>query len=111
MFLHVMMIFRKGMCINNQEYVYAGKNKLALLFFGRNDLHYHQPISQEKRVEALMPNEILKVKNPSLLQSRTGRLGYYQSGDAMIEEATNKPTESVLSVFQTIQRGNLRLEI
>ena len=34
-YLHALMIFCKGMWNNTLEYIYAGKNKLSLLFFGR----------------------------------------------------------------------------
>ena len=84
--LHAMMLFRKGIRANKQEHISAGKNKLSLLFFGRNHPHYHYLISQEKKAEALMPPEIRTLKFPSLVLSRTQRVGHYQSGDAIIEE-------------------------
>ena len=47
-FLHALMILRKGVRSNNQQYIYAGKDKLSMLFFGRNHPHYHQLIAQER---------------------------------------------------------------
>ena len=85
-FLHVMMIFCEGIQSNNYEYIFVGKSKLSLLFFGSNHPHYHQLISQEIRIEALMPHEICTLKYSSLVLSCTGWLGHYQSGDAIIEE-------------------------
>ena len=85
-FLHALIIFRKGTRSNNQQYIYAGKDKLSLLFYGRNHAHYHFLIAQEKRIEALMPREVLNLKYSSLVLSRAGCAGHYQSGDAIIEE-------------------------
>ena len=85
-FLHAMMTFRKGILINNHKYIFAGKTKLSLIFLGRNHPHYHQLISHEIRIEALMPHEICKLMDSSLVLSHTGRLGRYQSGDPIIEK-------------------------
>ena len=77
-FLHIMMIFRKSIRINNHEYIFAGKSNPSLLFFGRNHPHYHQLISHEIRIEALMSGDIHEFKYSSLVFSGTGRLGHYQ---------------------------------
>ena len=97
-FLHALMIFRKGMRSNNQQYIYAGKDKLSLLFYGRNHPHYHLLIAQEKRIEALMPREVLNLKYSSLVLSRTGRAGHYQSGDAIIEEINKEGKRDLVGV-------------
>lgn len=97
-FLHALMILRKGMRMNKQEYIYAGKNKLSLLFFGRNHPHYHQLISYEKRIEVLMPHEVRVIKFTSLVLSRTGRVGRYQSGDAVIEEVNKEAKRDLVGV-------------
>ena len=47
--LHALMILRKRMRNDNQDYIYAGKNKLSLLLFGPNHPHYHQLIFFEKK--------------------------------------------------------------
>jgi len=60
------------------------ENKLLLLFFDRNHLHFHQLMSYEKRIEVLMPHEVRVVKFTSLVLSRTGRVRHYQSGDAIM---------------------------
>ena len=94
-FLNAMVIFRKGIRINNLKYIFAGKSKLSLLFFGRNHSHYHQLISHEIRIEALMPHEICKFKFSSLVLSRTRRLGHYQSGDAIIKQINKEAKRDV----------------
>ena len=70
-FPHAMMIFCKGIWINNHEYIFAGKSKVSLLLFGCNCPHYHQLISHKIRIEALMPLEIHKLQYLSLVLSRT----------------------------------------
>ena len=97
-FLHALMIFRKGMRSNNQQYIYAGKDKLSLLFYGRNHPHYHLLIAEEKRIETLMPREVLNLKYSFLVLSRTGREGHYQSGDAIIEEINKEGKRDLVGV-------------
>ena len=97
-YLHALIILRKGMRSNNQKYIHAGKNKLSLLFFGRNHPNYHQLISFEKKIEALMPHEIRSIKYTSLALSWTGRLGHYQSGDPIIEEINKEPKRDLVGV-------------
>ena len=63
-FLHALMIFRKGMRSNNQQYIYTGKDKLSLLFYSRNHLHYH------------FSNCPKNLKYSSLALNRTGRAGH-----------------------------------
>ena len=92
-FLHATMLFRKGIRANKQEY-----NKLSLLFFGRNHPHYHYLISQEKKIEALMPPEIRTLKFSSLVLSRTQRVGHHQSGDAIIEEVNKEAKRDLVGV-------------
>ena len=45
-----------------------------------------------------MPNEIQSVKFSSLVLSRTGRLGHYQSGDAIIKETNKEAKEDLVGV-------------
>ena len=85
-YLHALILFRRGIRTNNVEYIYAGKNKLSILLFGRNHPNYHQLISLERKIEIQMPPEISSVKFASLVLSRTNRIGFYQSGDVVIEE-------------------------
>ena len=92
-FLDAMMIFRKCILINNHKYIFAGKAKLSLLFFGHNHPYYHQLISHEIRIEELMPHEICRLMDSSLVLSHTGRLGHYQSGDAIIEKNKQRQNE------------------
>ena len=97
-FLHTLMLFRNGIRVNNIECIYGGKNKLSLLFFGRNHPCYHQLITYEKKIEPLMPHEIRSIKFSSLVLSRTGRLGHYQSGDAIIEEINKEAKRDLVGV-------------
>ena len=48
-FLHGMMLLRRGIRYNSQKHIYAAKDKLSLLFFGRNNPNYHNMIIQERR--------------------------------------------------------------
>ena len=102
-FLHGLILFRKGMRANNHEYSYSGKNKLSLLFFGRNHPHYHYFISQEKRIEALMPEKIKSLKLSSFILSRTQRIGHYQEGDAAIEEVNKEAKRDLVGVSNETQ--------
>ena len=40
-FSFALMLFHNGIRVNNLECIYTGKNKLLLLFFGRNHFCYH----------------------------------------------------------------------
>ena len=53
-FLHALMVLRKGTRFNNSEYINAGKDKLSLLFFGRNHPNYQFILSQEKKIDVLI---------------------------------------------------------
>ena len=63
--LHGLMILQKGIHANSCKHIYAGKNKLSVLLFGRNHPHYQQLASFEKMIEALMPHEIGELKYSS----------------------------------------------
>ena len=102
-FLHALIIFRKGTRSNNQQYIYAGKDKLSLLFYGRNHSHYHLLIAEEKRIETLMPREVFNLKYSSLVLSRTGRAEHYQSGDAIIEEINKEGKRDLVGVHSETQ--------
>ena len=97
-FLHAVMLFRNGIRMNNLECIYAGKNKLSLLFFGHNHSCYHELIAYEKKIEALMPHEIHSIKFSSLVLSRMVRLGHYQSGDGIIEEINKEAKQDLVGV-------------
>ena len=97
-FLQVLMIFQKGIRSNNQQYIYSGKDKPSLLFYGPNNPHHHLLIAQEKRIEALMPREVLKLKYSALVLSKTGCAGHYQSEDAIIEEINKKGKRDLVGV-------------
>ena len=97
-FLHGLMILRKGIRANSYKHIYAGKNKLSVLLFCRNHPHYQQFVSFEKMIEALMPLEIRALKYSSLVLSRTGRSGHYQSGDAVIEEINKEAKRDLVGV-------------
>ena len=97
-FQHALMLSRNGMRMNNIERIYAGKNKLSLLFFGRNHPCYHELVAYEKKIEALMSYEIRSIKFCSLVLGRTGRLVHYQSGDAMIEEINKEAKRDLVGV-------------
>ena len=68
------------------------------MFFGRDHPHYHYLISQEKRIEALMPEKIKSLKLSSLVLSRTQRKGSYQSGGAAIEEVNKEAKRDLVGV-------------
>ena len=68
------------------------------MFYGQNHPHYHLLIAQEKRIEALMPREVLNLKYSSLVLSRTGHTGHYQSGDAIIEEINKEGKHDLVGV-------------
>ena len=70
-YLHALILFQRGIGTNNVEHIYAGKNKLLILLFGRNHPNYHQLISLERKIEIQMPPEISSVKFSSLVLSRT----------------------------------------
>ena len=85
------------------EYVYAGKNKLSILLFGRNHPNYHQLISLERKIEIQMPPEISSVRFSSRILSRTNQIGHYQSGDAVMEEINKVAKRNILGVPSDIQ--------
>ena len=88
------MLFPRGIRTNNYEYI-SGKNRLSALFFARNHPNYHHLISFEQRIDQQMPTEILILKSNALVMSRTGRVGHYQSGDAIIEEINKEANDLV----------------
>ena len=51
-----------------------------------------------KMNEALMPREVLNLKYSSLVLSRTGHAGHYQSGDAIIEEINKEGKRDLVGV-------------
>ena len=65
-YLHAVVLFRRGIRKNHAEYIYAGKNKLLILLFGRNHSNYHQLTSLERKIEIQMPPEFSSVKFSSL---------------------------------------------
>ena len=89
------MILRKRMRNDNQDYIYAGKNKLSLLLFGPNHPHYHQLIFFEKKW-SLIAHEVRSIKYTSLVLSQTRRFGHNQSSDSVTEEI-NKDTKRNLA--------------
>ena len=97
-YLHGLMLLRKGMRAANDSLIYCAKNKLSLLFFGRNHPKYQRLIAHEKRIEELMPDEIKSSKFSSLVLSRTNSTGHYQSGDALIEEINKEAKRDVVGV-------------
>ena len=97
-FLHGLILFCKGLGANNHEYIYAGKNKLSLLFFGCNHPHYHYLILQKTRIEALMQQKLKSLKLSSLVLSRTQRIGHYQSGHVVIEELNEEAKRDLVGV-------------
>ena len=101
MFLHALMLLRRGTRCNNYEYIYSAKNKLSLLFFARNHPIYHNIITQERRIEILMPEEVRSMKFNTLSLSRTSRTGHYQSGDAIIEEVNKEAKRDLVGIPST----------
>ena len=57
-YLYALILFRRGIRTKNVEYIYAEKNKLSILLFGRNHPNYHQLISLERKIEVQMPPDI-----------------------------------------------------
>ena len=96
------MILRKRMRNNNQDYIYAGKNKLSLLLFGPNHPHYHQLIFFEKKW-SLIAHEVRSIKYTSLVLSQTRRFGHYQSSDSVIEGINKDAKRNLAEVLNKSQ--------
>ena len=64
------MMLRGAINLNNEDYIYTAKNKFPL-FFGRNHPHYQQFISNERKIEATMPRDLLYLKYTFLVLSLT----------------------------------------
>ena len=97
-FLHGLMILRKGIRANSYKHIYAGKNKLSVLLFGKSHLYYQQLISFEKTFETLIAHEIRALKHSCLVLSRTRRSGHNKSGDAVREEINKEAKWDIVGV-------------
>ena len=97
-FLHGLMILRKGIRANSYKHIYAGKNKLSVLLFGKSHLYYQQLISFEKTFETLIAHEIRALKHSCLVLSRTRRSGHNKSGDAVREEINKEANWDIVGV-------------
>ena len=97
-FLHGLMILRKGIRVNSYKHIYAGKNKLSVLLFGKSHLYYQQLISFEKTFETLIAHEIRALKHSCLVLSRTRRSGHNKSGDAVREEINKEANWDIVGV-------------
>lgn len=94
-YLHVLMMLRKG---TRFSFINAAKNKLSLLFFGRNHPNYQFILSQEKKIDFLMPLKLKNIKFNSFVTSRKGNVGHYQSGDAILEEINKEAKRDIVGV-------------
>ena len=85
-FLHSIMLFRAGVRNADSISINTGKAKLAPLFFARNHPKYRWIITLDRYMEVFMPKELKVIADESKSLSRTGNAGYYQGGDACLEE-------------------------
>ena len=60
-------------------------------------------MTQERRIEILMPEEIRNLKFKTLCLNRTDRVGHYQSGDAIIEEVNKEAKRDLVGVPSSSQ--------
>ncbi|MES9884493.1 MAG: hypothetical protein ABW185_26915, partial [Sedimenticola sp.] len=95
-FLHSIMLFRVGCRHGNGDATVAGRDKLALLFYGRNHPRYRRIMTVNKYIEKMMPPSLNDLVHSSLTLSRVGNAGHYQGGDACLEEI-NKEAKSWVS--------------
>ena len=97
-YLLALMVLRKGTRSNNSEYINAAKNKLSYFFYTRNNPNYQFIISQEKKIDVLMPSPLRQIKFNTLVTSRKNNIGHYQSGDAILEEINKEAERSAIGV-------------
>ena len=93
-YLHALIVLPRGTRFSNSSYINAAKNKLSLLFFGRNHPNYQYILTQEKKIDTLMPPPLKEVKLKTFVTSRKANTGHFQSGDAILEEI-NKEAKRV----------------
>ena len=85
-FLHSLMLFRQGIHSNCSRSNLAAQSKLMLLFYGGNHPKYQEIIYNDLHQQVLMPDELKNIIESNFSASRTGSLGHFQSGDALLEE-------------------------
>ena len=92
-YLHAAMMFRDGCRKGDGQQITMAKRKLAPLVFGGNQTGYELIMCHDLIQDCIMPANIKDILNNSLTASRTGNVGHYQGGDAMLEEV-NKESKS-----------------
>ena len=97
-YLHAFMMLRKGVRNGDSQLVLVAKTKLGSLFFGRNHPHYRDIIYNDFKLAYLMPFPVAEGFYSSISASRIGRVGHYQSGDALLEEINKAAKKWVLGV-------------
>ena len=97
-FLHLHMLFRKGIHRNCSRSVLTSQSKLMLLFYGGNHPKYQKIVYNDLRQQVLMPDELKNIMESNFSASRTGSLGHFQSGDALLEEINKNGKKWILGV-------------
>ena len=85
-YLHALMLLQKGIHMNSSKAVYAARNQLSLMFFGRNHPIYHNIIFHEFHQQVRQPNKFRVIAESSISITQVGNIGHYQSGDTLLEE-------------------------
>ena len=85
-YLHAFIMLRKGVRNEDSQLVFVAKIKLGSLFFGRNHPHHRDIIYNDFKLAYLLPFPVAEGFYSSLSASRADRVGYYQSGYALLEE-------------------------
>ena len=116
-YLHGLMLLRSGTRKCNSLLVHTAKVKLYPLFFAGNHPTYQNLIYRDELDDIFMPAALKSIKDKYVSVSRTGRIGHYQGGDALLEEINKEskawcklggiPTEAQwLRVFRNLDKLN-----
>ena len=65
-YLYALMLLQKGIRMNSSKAVYAARNRLSLLFFGRNHPIYRDITFHEFRQQVMQPNELRVIAESSI---------------------------------------------
>ena len=85
-YLHGLMLLRSGTRKCNSLLVHTAKVKLYPLFFAGNHPTYQNIIYRDELDDIFMPAALKSIRDKYVSVSRTGRIGHYQGGDALLEE-------------------------
>lgn len=110
-FLHALMLFRKGCRNNSPEHIVAAKNRMSVLFFGRNHPNYREIVHYDLKQYMRYFKEYFKDTSLPLKEivlgcltaSRGNNIGHYQGGDALLEEINKEAKEWMIGVLTEAQ--------